>query len=402
MFSAESLGTLLLSLATHFPDRAKYMVQTSDELTDEERSLLWAALTTSDDPAVQARALGDAIRTGGTNDFFANECYRAAFYLGDGLADLRRDPLFEYFSSHRAGRVLDKWIHYFPIYTRHFGPYRDRPIRLLEIGIYRGGSLDMWRWFFGPQATLVGIDIDEDAKTASDPRHVVEIGDQTDPDFLRRVAEQHGPFDIIIDDGGHEMAQQIVTAQTLFPLLADGGTFLVEDCHTSYWDSYQGGRNRPGTFMEWAKERLDDVNGFHQDAPIDPVWTGHLAGVHCYDSIVVLDKKTRFAPFAEQAGHAEFLMYPRSTAGMFSELLATRDSARKERDELRQALAAKGGEPNEELRLLRAELARLRPSNARLNSGLAHVRSELDAARENLRRVRRSGRAARRLRDSGD
>jgi hypothetical protein len=389
MFTAESLGNVLLSLATGFPDRAKNMVLTSDELSDDERKLFWEPLTTTDDPAAQARGLGDAIRQGGTNDFFANECYRAAFYLGHGVEELRGDPLFGYFSSHRAGRVLDKWAHYFPIYSRHFAPYRGRPVRILEIGIYRGGSLDMWQWYFGPQVTLVGVDIDEDAKAASDPRHVVEIGDQTDADFLRRVAEEHGPFDIIIDDGGHEMQQQIITAETLFPLLADGGVLLVEDCHTSYWDSYEGGRNRPGTFMEWAKQRLDDVNGFHQPGPIDPVWTGQLDGVHCYDSVVVFDKKTRFAPFAEQVGHAEFLMYPRSAAGMFSELLATRDAARNERDNLQKALAEQADARDEELRLLRAELASLRPEQAKLTSRLEQVSSELDNTRTSLRSLRR-------------
>lgn len=391
MFSAESLGILLLSLATGFPDRAKNMVQTSEELTDEERKLLWQPLASSDVPAEQARGLGDAIRHGGTNDFFANECYRAAFYLGDGMARLREDPLFGYFSSHRAGRVLDKWVHYFPIYSRHFAPYRGRPVRVLEIGIYRGGSLDMWQWYFGPQVTLVGIDIDPDARAATDPRHVVEIGDQTDPDFLRRVAERHGPFDIIIDDGGHEMQQQIVTAETLFPLLADGGVFLVEDCHTSYWDSYEGGRNRPGTFMEWAKQRLDDVNGFHQPEAVDPVWTGQLDSVHVYDSVVVFDKRTRFAPFAEQVGHAEFLMYPRSAAGMFSELLATRDAARNERDQLRESVAVQDDARDDELRLLRAELAQLRPSSARLDTRLHQLQEELDGARAALRRLRRGG-----------
>jgi hypothetical protein len=391
MFSAESLGTLLLSLATGFPDRAKNMVQTSDELTDDERKLLWESLTTTDDPAAQARGLGDAIRQGGTNDFFANECYRAAFYLGDGITELREDPLFGYFSSHRAGRVLDKWVHYFPIYSRHFAPFRGRPVRILEIGIYRGGSLDMWQWYFGSQVTLVGVDIDEDARAASDPRHVVEIGDQTDPDFLRRVAEQHGPFDIIIDDGGHEMQQQIVTAETLFPLLADGGVLLVEDCHTSYWESYEGGRNRAGTFMEWTKDRLDDVNGFHQPAPVDPVWTGQLDSVHVYDSVVVFDKKTRFAPFAEQVGHAEFLTYPRSAAGMFSELLATRDAARNERDQLRESLTAEDAAREEEVRLLRAELASLQPTNAALSTKLTQLKGELDNARASLRNLRRRG-----------
>jgi hypothetical protein len=393
MFSAESLGTLLHALATGYPDRAKHMVLNSEELDDAERELLWPALAENEaDPAAQARALGDAIRRGGNHDFAANECYRAAFYLGQGVAELREDPLFGYFSSHRAGRVLDKWIHYFPIYTRHFAPYRGRPVRILEIGIYRGGSLDMWRWFFGDQVTLVGVDIDENAKRAADPRHVVEIGDQTDAEFLRRVAEKHGPFDIIIDDGGHEMQQQIVTAETLFPLLRDGGVFLIEDCHTSYWESYEGGRGKPGTFMEWAKQRLDDVNGYHQPGPVDPVWTGQLDSVHCYDSVVVLDKRTRFAPFAEQVGHAEFLNYPRSTAGVFSELLATRDAAVAERDAARAQTEQDGGRSalEDEVRQLRAELAAIRPNSALLSARLDQARVDLDASRTMVRDLRRA------------
>jgi hypothetical protein len=390
MFSPESLGTLLLALATGYPDRAKHMVQNSEELDADERELLWPPLRDNDDPAVQARALGDAIRKGGTHDFAANECYRAAFYLGQGLPELREDPLFGYFSSHRAGRVLDKWVHYFPIYTRHFAPYRGRPVRILEIGIYRGGSLDMWQWFFGDQVTLVGVDIDEAAKVAADPRHVVEIGDQTDPDFLRRVSEKHGPFDIVIDDGGHEMRQQIVTAETLFPLLKDGGVFLVEDCHTSYWDSYDAGRNKPGTFMEWAKQKLDDVNGWHQPGPVDPIWTGQLDAVHCYDSVIVLDKKARFAPFAEQVGHAEFLAYPRAAAGVFSELLATRDAAMAERDALRKEQDGDRAALEEEIRQLRAEIAGMRPTAAVLSARLDQARVDLDASRTMVRDLRRA------------
>ena len=391
MLSAESLGTLLLSLATGFPDRAKNMVQTSDELTEDERQLLWQPLVSSEDPAVQVRRLGDAVRSAGKWDFFANECYRTAFYLGDGLDDLRQDELFAYFRSNRAGRVLDKWVHYFPIYSRHFAPYRGRPIRILEIGIYRGGSLDMWQWYFGPQVTLVGIDIDESAKAASDPRHAVEIGDQTDAEFLRRVSETHGPFDIIIDDGGHEMRQQIVTAETLFPLLADGGVFLVEDCHTSYWDSHHGGRGREGTFIEWAKERIDDVNGYHQPGDVDRLWTDQVAAIHCYDSVVVFDKKTRFAPFAEQVGHAEFLMYPRSTSQMMAELVATRDSAISERDAFAAAMAQNRGDLEDEIRALRAEITALRPENARLSLRLRQARDDLDATRQALRSLRRTG-----------
>lgn len=390
MFSAESLGALLHSLATGNPGRAENLVQTSDELSDEERTLLWKHLKSSDVPAVQARSLGDAIRTGTGWDFSANECYRAAFYLGDGLDELRADPLFGYFSFKRSGRVLDKWIHYFPVYSRYFSRYRGRPVKILEIGVYRGGSLDMWNWYFGQQASIVGVDIDEQAKEVSDHRNIIEIGDQTDPEFLRHVSRLHGPFDIIIDDGGHEMHQQIITAETLFPLLSDGGVFLIEDCHTSYWEHWGGGRGRSGTFIEWAKERIDDLNGYHQPAPVDRLWTDQVDSMHFYDSIVVFEKRKRYAPFAEQVGHSEFLNYPRSSAQLFTELLATRDAALAERDQLIEAQekTKNFAAMEEEIRLLRGELKGLRPQAAAMGDRLRKVKKELDGARAAVRKYR--------------
>ena len=108
--------------------------------------------------------------------------------------------------------------------------------------------------YLGPAAQIVGVDIDESARTGAG-RHVVEIGDQEDPAFLSSVAERHGPFDIVIDDGGHTMRQQIRSVETLFPLLADGGVYIVEDCHTSYWAPYADPSDPAATFVAWVKDR---------------------------------------------------------------------------------------------------------------------------------------------------
>ncbi|MCZ2822331.1 class I SAM-dependent methyltransferase [Modestobacter sp. VKM Ac-2977] len=367
MIDEATLKELLLALARGSHDDVERAITNSEALDDDDRSLIRTALDTADSSAGMARALGDAIRGAGEIDFLANECYRAAFYLGDGLPDLRGNTLFEFFSTRRTGRVLDKWVHYFPVYTEHFERFRGRDVRILEIGVYRGGSLDMWRWYFGPQATIVGVDIDERAREVSAPDHVVEIGDQTDPEFLRSLSEKYGPFDIVIDDGGHEMQQQIITAETMFPLLADGGVLLTEDCHTSYWDAYQGGTGRPGTFIEWCKAKVDDINGYHRAGPVDRVWTDMVAGLSFYDSIVVLRKERRFAPFAEQVGHAEFLLLPRFTAQHLTELVAGRDAAVAQRDALsrqqaqeRQEVAAERAQLQAELAAVQDELATLR------------------------------------------
>ena len=120
----------------------------------------------------------------------------------------------------------------------------------------------MLRHYLGPEAYLVGIDIDEVALAAA-RGFVVELGDQADPEFLRRVSERHGPFDIVIDDGGHTMLQQIASVTTLFPLLNENGTYLVEDCHTSYWPAYADQGPDGQTFIEWVKDRIDDLNAYH-------------------------------------------------------------------------------------------------------------------------------------------
>src|SRR6476469_9289246 len=111
MLSAESLGTLLLSFATADRELALSVVAASDELTAEERASLAEALRADGRPVDRARGLGDALRSREAPGDLVNECYRAAFYLGDGVAELLEDPLFAYVSANRAGRPLARWAH---------------------------------------------------------------------------------------------------------------------------------------------------------------------------------------------------------------------------------------------------------------------------------------------------
>jgi hypothetical protein len=329
VLSGDNLSNTLHAIATGNPDRAVHLVLTTDELDDDERGALHAVVSDASVPRAEvARRLGDALRDLGANRALVNECYRAAFYLDDAAADLLDNPLYAYFVGHRSGRLLDKWVHYFPIYQRHFAPFVGTAPKILEIGVFQGGSLDMWQRFFGPGMEIVGIDVDPTAKQLADPRITVLLGDQEDTAFLESVVAEHGPFDIIIDDGGHTMGQQIASIEALFPAaLRDGGVYLVEDCHTSYWADFDAGRGKPGTFIEWAKERIDDLHSYHDAGPVHPVWTDHVDGIHCYDSIVVFDKQRRWAPFCEQVGLSEFLFLQRPTSDFVGEMLATRDAA---------------------------------------------------------------------------
>ncbi|MEX0828075.1 MAG: class I SAM-dependent methyltransferase, partial [Haliea sp.] len=144
------------------------------------------------------------------------------------------------FESH-TGRLIGKIDHFFDDYEPHLQRYRDTPVRLLEIGVHGGGSLELWNRYFGPDAAIHGIDIDPVAAGNAPSNARVHIGSQTDPAFLEAVLGEHGPFDILIDDGSHLMPHQIATFETAYPLLSPGGIYICEDAFTSYWHEYGGG-----------------------------------------------------------------------------------------------------------------------------------------------------------------
>jgi hypothetical protein len=118
------------------------------------------------------------------------------------------------------------------IYERFLFPRRNDPIRVLEIGIDQGGSLKMWADYF-PKALIYGIDI-EDRTSMETDRVKTFVADQSKRDQLGAfLAKYPGPYDLILDDGGHSMEQQQVSLGFLFPQVAPGGLYVVEDVHTS-------------------------------------------------------------------------------------------------------------------------------------------------------------------------
>jgi hypothetical protein len=150
------------------------------------------------------------------------------------------NPLWQYFCNNQK-RLIYKWHQYFDIYHNHFSRFRGLPIKVLEIGVAHGGSLQMWKSYFGEQAYIYGIDIDPRCKQLEEERVEIFIGSQTDRDFLQYVRNTIGTVDIIIDDGGHTMEQQICSFEELYPAVQERGVYLVEDLHTSYWSGYGGG-----------------------------------------------------------------------------------------------------------------------------------------------------------------
>jgi cyclopropane fatty-acyl-phospholipid synthase-like methyltransferase len=160
-------------------------------------------------------------------------------------------------SKEKERGMIRKPSSYFAEYDLWFGPLADQELNILEIGVESGGLLYAWKKFF-PKAQITGIDILPRCKEYAGERIAVEIGSQSDIDFLKKVETVHGPFDIIIDDGSHKTKDQIRTFQFLFPLLKDGGIYVVEDIHTSYYARYRNSK----PFTKFIGEIIDDMHAW--------------------------------------------------------------------------------------------------------------------------------------------
>ncbi len=215
------------------------------------------------------------------------------------------NPLEEYFRANND-RLIHKWIHYFEIYHRHFAPYRNRPVTIVEFGVSEGGSLQMWKQYFGPEARIVGVDINPKCAALTEPQIEIYIGDQDDRTFLRELSEKVGDIDVLIEDGGHTMTQQISTFEELWPSIVVGGVFLIEDLHTNYWAAYGGGYRHHDTFIEYAKNLIDQQHAWHSrdaNSLVVDDYTRTIRGMHVYDSIVVFDKAEVPKPHPEKTGN---------------------------------------------------------------------------------------------------
>jgi len=231
--------------------------------------------------------------------------------LPEGSPPLEGRPAandLERYFAENTGRLLNKWGHYFEVYDRHLSRYRGTNVSILEFGVSHGGSLQMWRDYFGPEAKIYGVDNNPVCAYLSEPGTEIFIGDQADRVFLRSLADRIPQIDILIDDGGHEMHQQIATFEELFPRIDANGVYLCEDLHTSYWKRFGGGYRRPGSFIEYSKRLIDQLNAWHSEQPERQgitAFTRSARSLHFYDSMLVIEKKPISRPFHQQTGSAE-------------------------------------------------------------------------------------------------
>ena len=188
-------------------------------------------------------------------------------------------------------KLIHKWAHYFPVYEKHFSCWKNKSVTFVEIGVGKGGSLQMWQRYFGPMATIIGIDIDPQCKEHESEGIFVRIGDQSDEAFLQSVVDEFGLPDILLDDGSHHMAHMLSSFRFFYPLMHKNAIYMAEDLHTAYLSEYGGGLEKPDTFMSYAKHCVDRLNADYTGGALEPdMITKETFSISFYDSIVCFEK----------------------------------------------------------------------------------------------------------------
>jgi len=151
-----------------------------------------------------------------------------------------------------------KHSNYFDIYDEILSPYKGKKIKVLEIGVLNGGGLLMLRKILGDNAQIVGVDLNPLCLKFNDHGFNIHIGDQADNQFWINFFCTMGKFDVIIDDGGHTNSQQINSLNSCIDYVTDGGIYITEDVHTSYWIEF--GNPSKGSYINYVKKIIDAVN----------------------------------------------------------------------------------------------------------------------------------------------
>jgi len=200
------------------------------------------------------------------------------------------NPLRAYVRALRSGPGVWKWDHYLDIYHRHFERFRGREVHVVEIGVFSGGSLGLWRDYFGPRCHVYGVDIDPACKAYEGGAVRIFIGDQGDRDFWRRFKAAVPRVDIVIDDGAHLAPRQIVTLEELLPHLAPGGVFLCEDVHGIFngFALYVNGLANELNAAKWRRQG----GAADQNEPVADVtrFQAMAGAIHLYPWVVVIEK----------------------------------------------------------------------------------------------------------------
>ena len=203
--------------------------------------------------------------------------------------------------------LSNKHLNYFDVYDDLLNRFIDKEIIFVEIGVLNGGSLFMWRDYFGKKARIIGIDLNPDVKKFEEDGFETFIGNQEDPNFWKSFFKKIGPVDIVLDDGGHTNKQQIITVLNTANNIKDGGKLVIEDTHTSYLEKF--GNQSRYSFINFAKQIIDQVNytfPFKKKKKFKNTLDKYVYGISFFESIVEfkINRKNCYEnKYAKNRGH---------------------------------------------------------------------------------------------------
>jgi hypothetical protein len=239
------------------------------------------------------------------NRFFVSFLLATLLFIAESASASQEQEEYRYLDTLALKTGADKgsnYHNYTEVYAKYFAPFKEKQIKFLEIGIYKGASVKLWEEYF-KNADLHFMDITLQATEYFSSRSHYHLYNQENPrDLQRFIQATGGDFDIILDDGGHTMNQQITSFSILFPHLKSGGMYIIEDLHTSYWKSHGGGG--ANTTVNFLKSLIDEVNfigsrtsrASHLNLPLSiqtelNIYREKIYSMHFYDSLVIIIKR---------------------------------------------------------------------------------------------------------------
>jgi hypothetical protein len=235
---------------------------------------------------LKAYVMGRPYRKGSK---FAGEWQPSELFSGGQFSDRSigdtDNPLWDYFEANTEGSGIWKWKHYFEIYHRHLARFIGTKVDMLEIGIFSGGSLGMWKSYFGSGCHIYGVDIEDVCKAYQSESVSVYIGDQEDPVFWDKFISEVPYIDVLIDDGGHTPEQQMVTLEKMLPRIRPGGVYICEDVHAinHRFSAYAAGLVSKLNAMDYSRPGIEDnvkTSSFQSECH----------SIHFYPFSVVIEK----------------------------------------------------------------------------------------------------------------
>lgn len=185
-------------------------------------------------------------------------------------------------------KACGKWSHYLDIYEKHLSKFVGKEILLFEIGVCKGGSLQIWKKIFGDKCKIVGFDIDI-YSVYSEDQITVENGDATNYQYMMSMIQKHGTPDIIIDDGSHIQTDVMTSFGFLFPVLNNNGIYIIEDTHTAYRKEYNGGLNSPFNINTLLSRAVHDPSLQFITENYTPTLP-MVSGLCFYNSMTIVEK----------------------------------------------------------------------------------------------------------------